>query len=85
MVAEYCYRSRTLYPYKRPRHKNPAISVTYFCVSDQLARELGIWPRMLDPSESDVTITAMLGLAEMVMCAISLPMERGPSAWEARA
>ncbi len=42
VLDEYGYRSRTIYPYKLPRHKNPAISVTYFCVPDELARKLGI-------------------------------------------
>ena len=51
VLDEYGYRSRTIYPYKLPRHKNPAISVTYFCVPDELARKLGIWPGMLDPFE----------------------------------
>lgn len=42
VLDEYGYRSRTIYPYRRPPEKNPAISVTYFCVPAQLARELGI-------------------------------------------
>jgi hypothetical protein len=42
VLDEYSYRSRTIYSYKLPRHKNPAIGVTYFCVPDELARKLGI-------------------------------------------
>ncbi len=42
VLDEYGYRSRTIYPYKRPTHKNPAISVTYFCVPSEIAEELGI-------------------------------------------
>lgn len=42
VLDEYSYRSRTIYPHKRPQHKNPSISVTYFCVPRRLAGELGI-------------------------------------------
>ncbi len=42
ILDEFSYRSRTIYPHKRPKHKNPSISVTYFCVPESLARELGI-------------------------------------------
>ena len=42
VLDEYGYRGRTIYPYKRPMHKNPAISVTYFCVPSQVANRLGI-------------------------------------------
>lgn len=42
VLDRYSYRSRTIYPYKRPRDKNPAISVTYFCVPQSLASELDI-------------------------------------------
>ncbi len=39
---EFCYRSRTVYPHRRPNHKNPSISETYFCVPYKLANRLGI-------------------------------------------
>ncbi len=42
VLDEYSYRGRTIYPYPRPQHKNPAISVTYFCVPAELADQLGI-------------------------------------------
>ena len=42
VLEEYIYRSRTIYPYRRPTHKNPSISVTYFCVPNVLANELGV-------------------------------------------
>lgn len=32
----------TYHPYRRPRHKNPAISVTYSCVPNTLAARLGM-------------------------------------------
>ena len=41
VLDEYEYRSRTIYPYKLPRHMNPSISLTYFCVPDELVRKLG--------------------------------------------
>jgi len=43
-LDEFSYRSRTIYPYRRPMHKNPSISVTYFAVPAKLAQELGIEP-----------------------------------------
>jgi len=43
-LDEFSYRSRSIYPYRRPTHKNPSISVTYFCVPAKLAQELGIRP-----------------------------------------
>jgi len=42
ILDEFSYRSRTIYPHKRPKHKNPSISVTYFCVPETLARKLGV-------------------------------------------
>ncbi len=42
VLDELSYRSRTIYPHKRPAEKNPSISVTYFCVPQRLANELGI-------------------------------------------
>ena len=42
VLDKYGYRSRTIYPYKLPRDKNPAISVTYFCVPDRIAKRIGI-------------------------------------------
>ncbi len=42
VLDELCYRSRTIYPHRRPKHKNPSISTTYFCVPRRLAAELGI-------------------------------------------
>jgi hypothetical protein len=43
-LDEFSYRSRTIYPYQRPMHKNPSISVTYFCIPAKLAQELEIRP-----------------------------------------
>ncbi len=31
VLEEFCYRSRTIYPHKRPNHKNPSISETHLC------------------------------------------------------
>ncbi len=42
ILDEFCYRSRTVYPHRRPNHKNPSISVTYFCVPYKLGDRLGI-------------------------------------------
>jgi hypothetical protein len=42
VLDEYGYRSRDIYPYQRPKHKNPAISVTYFCVPLEIAQKLGV-------------------------------------------
>ena len=44
VLDEFSYRSRTIYPYRRPTGKNPSISVTYFCVPAKLAQQLGIEP-----------------------------------------
>ena len=44
ILDEFSYRSRTIYPHKRPEHKNPSISVTYFCVPASLAAAMGIEP-----------------------------------------
>jgi hypothetical protein len=41
-LDEFSYRSRTIYPYLRPMHKNPSISVTYFCIPKQVALGLGL-------------------------------------------
>jgi hypothetical protein len=41
-LDEFSYRSRTIYPYRRPMHKNPSISVTYFCIPKQVALGLGL-------------------------------------------
>ncbi|HEY4666192.1 MAG TPA: hypothetical protein VIH26_02695 [Anaerolineales bacterium] len=41
-LDEFSYRSRSIYPYRRPTHKNPSISVTYFCIPAKLAQELRI-------------------------------------------
>lgn len=42
ILDKFSHRSRTIYPYKRPKHKNPSISVTYFCVPREMAIKLGI-------------------------------------------
>jgi len=42
ILEEYCYRSRTIYPFSRPGSDNPSISMTYFCVPDALVVELDI-------------------------------------------
>ena len=49
VLDEYCYRSRTIYPLPRTNRRNPAISMSYFCVPRQLARDLGI------PTEAENT------------------------------
>lgn len=40
ILNKYSYRSRTIYPHKRPQHKNPSISETYFCIPSKLKDEL---------------------------------------------
>lgn len=42
VLDEFSYRSRTIYPFRRPAEKNPCISVTYFCVPRRVADEIGI-------------------------------------------
>ena len=42
ILDEFCYRSRTVYPHRRPKHKNPSISETYFCVPYKLGDSLDI-------------------------------------------
>jgi len=42
VLEEYSYRTRSIYPFKRPHHKNPSISETFFCVPCELALELGV-------------------------------------------
>lgn len=41
-LDSYTRRTRTIYPYPRAKGHNPAISVTHFCVPDNLARRLGV-------------------------------------------
>ncbi len=42
VLEKYSYRSRTIYPHKRPIRKNPSISETYFCIPQSLAKFLRI-------------------------------------------
>lgn len=42
VLEAYSYRTRTIYPYPRPKHRNPAISETFFCVPYKLALALGV-------------------------------------------
>lgn len=42
VLDDYCYRSRTIYPVRRPDGRNPAISMSYFCVPRRLASRLGV-------------------------------------------
>ncbi len=42
ILDTYSYRSRTIYPHKRPKNKNPSISETYFCVPQKLSKHLMI-------------------------------------------
>ena len=42
VLEEFCYRTRTIYPHRRPDRENPAISMSYFCVPRALAAKLGI-------------------------------------------
>lgn len=42
VLEKYSYRSRTIYPHKRPVHKNPSISETYFCIPQNLAKSIKI-------------------------------------------
>ena len=42
VLEQYCYRTRTIYPLPRPDRRNPAISMSYFCVPADLAAELVI-------------------------------------------
>ena len=44
VLDEYSYRSRTIYPIPRPDRRNPAISMSYFCIPSGLATELGLPP-----------------------------------------
>ncbi|CAM2068460.1 hypothetical protein SCOR_24025 [Sulfidibacter corallicola] len=42
VLHRYTATTRTIYPYKKGRRKNPSISVTYFCVPEALCRSLNI-------------------------------------------
>ncbi len=42
VLEEFSYRSRTIFPYRRPDRDNPVISMSYFCVPRELVAELGI-------------------------------------------
>jgi len=42
VLDDYGYRSRTIYPFRRPDGRNPAISMSYFCVPRRLAERLGL-------------------------------------------
>ncbi len=42
VVEGLSYKSRTIYPYKRPQKENPSISETYFCVPARIAESLAI-------------------------------------------
>ncbi len=40
ILEKFSHRTRTIYPYKKSRRKNPSISVTYFCIPQKLAVRL---------------------------------------------
>jgi hypothetical protein len=42
VLEDFSYRSRTIFPYRRPDRDNPVISMSYFCVPRRLIAELGI-------------------------------------------
>jgi len=42
LIEDFSYRSRSIYPFKSSREENPSISVTYFCVPEDLAMELRV-------------------------------------------
>jgi hypothetical protein len=42
VLEQFSYKSRTIYPYKRPERENPSISETYFCVPRNVAKALGL-------------------------------------------
>jgi hypothetical protein len=44
VLNKYCAHTRTIYPYPRYGGYNPPISMTYFCLPSQYARELGFFP-----------------------------------------
>jgi hypothetical protein len=45
VLSKYCEHTRTIYPFPKKGGYNPPISMTYFCVPDALARNLGYFPR----------------------------------------
>ena len=40
ILEKFSHRTRTIYPHKKSRRKNPSISVTYFCIPQKLADTL---------------------------------------------
>jgi hypothetical protein len=42
VLEEFSYKSRSIYPYKRPERDNPSISETYFCVPRAVCGRLGL-------------------------------------------
>ena len=42
LLEDYSYRSRSIYPFKSSRKENPSISVTYFCVPQNVFHGLGV-------------------------------------------
>jgi hypothetical protein len=42
VLERFSYKSRTIYPYKKPERENPSISETYFCVPHKIAEALHI-------------------------------------------
>jgi hypothetical protein len=42
VLERFSYKSRSIYPYKRPARENPSISETYFCVPRKVAHALGL-------------------------------------------
>ncbi len=43
ILSELSHRTRTIYPFKKKSQLNPSISVTYFCVPEKWADQLGIF------------------------------------------
>lgn len=42
VLEKFSYKSRTIYPYRKPERENPSISETYFCVPLKIADALGL-------------------------------------------
>tara|TARA_B100000586_G_scaffold72495_1_gene50882 strand:+ start:43 stop:1911 length:1869 start_codon:yes stop_codon:yes gene_type:complete len=42
LADDYCFRGRTIFPYRPANGRNPAISVNHFCVPGPLAKYLGL-------------------------------------------
>ena len=62
VLSKYSAHTRTIYPFPRKGGYNPPISMTYFCVPERLARQLGFYP--VNWTQTDPGKTSSIPLSE---------------------